>query len=237
MKKSIFTIIMLCIAAIGMQAQETTWIVVGSVDLTGENWNISSSDNEMTPLGNGMWKWERENVSLTKEDNKYKFKVAKQGTWDGAQPSSDFQLYNRDNDGNNSYNYIYEAGTYTVTIFFNENTTDINVVLNGCTVAGESELVGSAWNTSDSNNDMTLGNNGIYRLEKSISAVTKDNTYGYKILTNHSWDGNYGKDNVRHSGNNAEVTPTYSGSLTLDGFDVTFTFKAAPATVGAETTP
>ena len=86
------------------------------------------------------------------------------------------------------------------------------------TIAGDANILGSAWDTEDINNDMTVAEDGItYTLVKENVVLTAGN-YPYKVVKNHSWDENYGKDGVR-DGENVELTIEAAGVYT-----VTFTF-------------
>ena len=90
------------------------------------------------------------------------------------------------------------------------------------TVAGEAGLCGTAWDVSDTANDMTENASGLYEKVYTNVAV---GTYQFKVARNHSWGKSWG--DPAGPGGNAQVEVATGGST------VTITF--APAT-GAITT-
>lgn len=87
------------------------------------------------------------------------------------------------------------------------------------TIVGDANILGSAWGTDDTYNDMTVAEDGItYTLVKENVVLTAGN-YPYKVVKNHSWNNeNYGKDGV-WGGDDALLTIEAPGVYT-----VTFTF-------------
>ena len=64
--------------------------------------------------------------------------------------------------------------------------------LNDYTVVGDEDLCGSDWNTNDENNNMIFIN-GAYRWTSEVVYFDNGNDthWGFKVLTNHSYDGEY----------------------------------------------
>ena len=65
------------------------------------------------------------------------------------------------------------------------------------TIAGSSEAVfGTAWDTSNTSNDMTMLEEGVFVLEKKNIKLMAGEEIQYKVVGNHSWDINYGQDGI-----------------------------------------
>ena len=91
------------------------------------------------------------------------------------------------------------------------------------TVAGGSNLMGSDWNTADTNNDMTSTDGVTYTLVKEGVVLEKGVTYEFKVAKDHAWTEAY-------PGNNATLTVEETATYT-----VTFTFNADSKEVSAAT--
>ena len=63
------------------------------------------------------------------------------------------------------------------------------------TVAGSSAFLGSFWDPTDTNNDMTTGDEVSYTLIKEGCILEAGVTYEYKVVKNHSWDVAYPSSN------------------------------------------
>lgn len=234
--KKIFTLIVLLAAAVGVQAEETeTWTVAGVATLCGTNWDPSDATNDMALQSDGTYKWEKKDVVLEKGVT-YAFKVVKNHSWDEAYPGQ-------------NYSFTVDAtGKYTVVITFdpaNEyavshtatKTGDAQVGEKTWTIAGESDLMGSNWDPTDTSNDMTKQSDGTYKLVKTGVALLADVEYKFKVLANHSWGENYG---LNGQPDGANIVLTVDADAT---YDVTFTFNpdtkiaAATASVASGITP
>ena len=88
------------------------------------------------------------------------------------------------------------------------------------TIAGANDLLGSNWDVSDENNDMTQQDANVWTLTKTVTLVA-DVEYAYKVVKDHSWDVNYGKDRAAN-GSNVILTVGESGN-----YEVTFTFNSS----------
>jgi hypothetical protein len=85
------------------------------------------------------------------------------------------------------------------------------------TVAGEKSILGVGWAPEETANDMTSEDGVNFTLVKTGMMVqANESGYGYKVVKNHSWDENYGKD-----GDNALLPIPEDGEYTI-----TFNFNA-----------
>ncbi|MDY4513730.1 MAG: hypothetical protein SPD96_01920 [Paludibacteraceae bacterium] len=90
------------------------------------------------------------------------------------------------------------------------------------TVVGAEAILGSAWSTTDTNNDMAKQEDGTFKLEKTGVLLNAGN-YDYKIVDNHAWEHKLME--------NQTLTVETAGYHTL-----TFTYNASTNEVGATAT-
>ena len=219
MKKFFISMMMLCMAAVGMQAQDT-WTVVGSNAICGTEWNLNDDSNNMTQNAVGIWELVKTECVL-KQGAEYKFKVVKNHSWDEAYPSSDYILR------------VDETATYTVTVQFDESTKAVTASTEKTgaavigeevwTVAGDEALMGSSWKPEDETNDMTKQEDGTYQLVKNGRTLAANTEYKYKVCADHGWSEAYGEN-----GGDAKLTVPEDGV-----YNVTFTFNPETKAVGA----
>ncbi|MEE0860535.1 MAG: InlB B-repeat-containing protein, partial [Paludibacteraceae bacterium] len=121
-------------------------------------------------------------------------------------------------------------GTYYLHIKISFNSTSktsyvkFTIPASTYTVAGSKAVLGSDWNQSDTNNDMTLSSGTTYTLTKHDVSLTKGINYECKVVKDHSWE-------------NAWPSKNYVFSVNTDGhYDVTFTFDSSNKTVSVATT-
>jgi len=89
------------------------------------------------------------------------------------------------------------------------------------TIAGVSGLMGSNWDPSDTNNDMTLQNTNYVLVKKGVDL--KAGSYDYKAMANHAWS----IKEVPASGNQTLT-------ISVDGtYDVTFSMNQTGTTLTA----
>lgn len=159
MRRTIFTLIMLCIATLTLQAQ-TAWTAAGSSTLFGSHWDETDTNNDLIDKGNGIWELTKTDCILEK-NVKYELKVLKDHSWAESYPQT---------------NYVFtveETGTYNVTIQFNENTYEVGVITKKTgdavigektwTVAGFGVILGKEWDPKATENDMIL-KSATYRV-------------------------------------------------------------------------
>ena len=214
MRRTIFTLIMLCIATLTLQAQ-TAWTAAGSSTLFGSNWNETDTSNDLTDKGDGIWELTKTGCIL-EQNVKNELKVLKNHSWAESYPAA---------------NYIFtvkETGTYSVTIQFDANNFTINVKTTKTgdavigektwTVVGFKAILGKNWDQTATENDMIKQDDNVTYILTKTNLTLAIGTYKYKICANHDWAENYGDDN--DSEGNASVF------ITRDGiYDLTFTFN------------
>ena len=214
MRRTIFTLIMLCIATLTLQAQDV-WTAAGSSTLFGSHWNTTDTNNDLTPLGNGIWELTKTDCIL-EQNVKYELKVLKNHNWEESYPQT---------------NYVFtveETGTYNVTIQFNENTYEVGVITKKTgdavigektwTVAGSPEILGKDWDETATENDMIKQEDNVTYILTKTDLTLALGTYKYKICANHGWSENYGDDTDPEG--NASIY------IAADGiYDLTFTFN------------
>lgn len=82
------------------------------------------------------------------------------------------------------------------------------------TIVGDEALVGSNWNTADTNNDMLKQGDNTYKLDKENVTLSKG-TYSYKVCKGHTW----GTGEYPSGQNNKVLTIDVSGV-----YNITFTY-------------
>ena len=216
MRRTIFTLFMLCIATLTLQAQDV-WTAAGSSTLFGSHWLETDTNNDLTDKGNGIWELTKTDCIL-EQNVKYELKVLKNHNWAESYPQPD--------------NYVFtvkETGTYDVTIQFDTNNYTINVTPTKTgdavigektwTVAGFNAILGAEWDPEATENDMIKQEDNVTYILTKTDLTLALGTYKYKICANHGWAENYGDDNDPEG--NASI------SITKDGiYDLTFTFNS-----------
>ena len=142
-------------------------------------------------------------------------------------------------DGNNCFRYKNNysvnvtpttPGTYYLHIKItdgdsNNRTSYVKLVVPSFTVAGTTAVMGSNWDVTDTDNDMTFSSGTSYTLTKSNVTLATGTTYECKVVLNHDWDeGSY-------PASNKEFTVGTTGH-----YDVTFTFNASTQAVSVSPT-
>lgn len=215
MRRTIFTLIMLCIATLTLQAQDV-WTAAGSSTLFGSHWDETDTSNDLTDKGDGIWELTKTGCIL-EQNVKNELKVLKNHSWAESYPAA---------------NYVFtvkETGTYSVTIQFNANNFEINVKTTKTgdavigektwTVAGFGTILGIEWDPKATENDMIKQDDNVTYILTKTDLTLAIGTYKYKICANHGWAENYGDDNDPEG--NASI------SITKDGiYDLTFTFNS-----------
>ena len=226
MRRTIFTLFMLCIATLTLQAQDV-WTAAGSSTLFGSHWLETDTNNDLTDKGNGIWELTKTDCIL-EQNVKYELKVLKNHNWAESYPQPD--------------NYVFtvkETGTYDVTIQFDTNNYTINVTPTktgdavigekAWTVAGFNAILGAEWDPEATENDMIKQEDNVTYILTKTDLTLAIGTYKYKICANHGWAENYGDDN--DSEGNASIF------ITKDGiYDLTFTFNSKTHEVSCEPT-
>ena len=225
MRRTIFTLIMLCIATLTLQAQDV-WTAAGSSTLFGSHWDETDTSNDLTDKGDGIWELTKTGCIL-EQNVKNELKVLKNHSWAESYPAA---------------NYVFtvkETGTYSVTIQFNANNFEINVKTTKTgdavigektwTVAGFGTILGIEWDPKATENDMIKQDDNVTYILTKTDLTLAIGTYKYKICANHGWAENYGDEN--DSEGNASVF------ITKDGiYDLTFTFNSKTHEVSCDAT-
>lgn len=226
MRRTIFTLIMLCIATLTLQAQDV-WTAAGSSTLFGSHWDETDTNNDLTDKGNGIWELTKTGCILEK-NAKYELKVLKNHNWAESYPQP------------NNYAFtVKETGTYDVTIQFDANNYTINVTPTKTgdavigektwTVAGFGVILGVEWDPKATENDMIKQEDNVTYILTKTNLTIAQGGYKYKICANHGWAENYGNDNDPEG--NASIIITEDGI-----YDLTFTFNSETHEVSCDVT-
>ena len=225
MRRTIFTLIMLCFVTLTLQAQDV-WTAAGSSTIFGSHWDQKDTSNDLTDKGDGIWELTKTGCIL-EQNVKNELKVLKNHSWAESYPAA---------------NYVFtvkETGTYSVTIQFNANNFEINVKTTKTgdavigektwTVAGFGTILGIEWDPKATENDMIKQDDNVTYILTKTDLTLAIGTYKYKICANHGWAENYGDE--KDSEGNASVF------ITKDGiYDLTFTFNSKTHEVSCEPT-
>jgi hypothetical protein len=195
---------------------ETTWTIAGVAAICGSEWDPKDTSNDLKST-DGV------NYTIVKTDLvleagvSYAFKVVGDHDWGEAYPGDNYTFT------------VNETGKYTVTIKFNKDSKEISVETEKTgdaviaektwTIAGVEALMGSNWDNTDTNNDMTNMGDGTYQLVKKNVEMEAEKAYEFKVLANHSWGENYGADGVA-DGPNVTISVETAGT-----YDVTFVWN------------
>ena len=157
------------------QPVEHTYTVAGSSEIAfGTTWDPANAANDMEMNDDGIYVWER--TELTLPAGTIKFKVCEDHAWTVAYPAQDYELA------------ISEAGIYTVWIHF--DPTYGNTVTAGATKTGDATvtvdyyLVGSAkgWEAK-AENIFTLNAEAAEGIEEYVIETTLEVGEGLKVLS------------------------------------------------------
>jgi len=204
---------------------DQTYTIAGVPELCGTEWNAADETNDMSSTDGINYTLVKEGVIL-EGGRGYGFKVVVDHSWGESYPSANYMLT------------VAENGTYTVTFKFNKETKEVgaDAVRTGdaviadkvWTIAGVEAVLGSNWDPTDTNNDMTDAGDGTFILVKKNVALLADTEYEFKVLANHSWSENYGADGIPDNPTNITFMVDEDGV-----YDVTFTFNPEDKTCWA----
>ena len=205
--------------------------IAGVPELCGTEWNAADETNDMSSTDGINFTLVKEGIVL-EGGRGYGFKVVVDHSWDENYGAAD---------GGNYMLTVAENGTYTVTFKFNKETKEVgaDAVKTGdaviadkiWTIAGSEAVLGTNWDNTDTNNDMTDAGDGTFILVKKHVSLLADTEYEFKVLANHSWSENYGADGVADG-------PNITFSVDEDGiYDVTFTFNPEDKSCWADAEP
>ena len=195
---------------------DQTWTVAGVAPLCGTDWDPSNTENDLSSTDGINYTLVKEDIALEGGIG-YGFKIVADHAWDEAYPADNYVLT------------VPENGKYKLTFKFNKETKEV-----GCdfektgdaefgekiwTIAGSEAVLGTNWDNTDENNDMTDMSDGTFQLVKENVALEAGTNYEFKVLANHSWAENYGADGVA-DGSNCIFSVDADGN-----YDVTFVWN------------
>ncbi len=193
---------------------ESTWTIAGVESVFGTNWDPSNTENDMTSTDGVTYTLTKTDLTLEASVS-YAFKVVADHAWDEAYPSDNYTFT------------VTETGKYTLVVSFNKDTKEVSheatktgeAVIDKkiWTIAGEEALMGSNWDNTDTNNDMTDMEDGTFQLTKNNVSMVAEKNYEFKVLANHSWSENYGADGVA-DGPNVTVSVETAGNYNVTFF-------------------
>ena len=163
----------------------TSYTIAGDQALMGANWDPAATQNDMVLQEDGTYKLVKEGVELTAKG--YEYKVVGNHAWSIWEvPSSGNQTLNIDEDGKYNVTFTLTLGEENVLEAVAEKVEDV-VIEHEYTIAGDSTLMGSFWDTNDANNLMALQDDGTYKLVKENVELLAQG-YEYKVVRDHAWD-------------------------------------------------
>ena len=194
------------------------YYVAGTSSLCGSNWSNNDAANKME-LVNGIYTKVYSNVPA----GSHEFKITN-GTWDNSKGAGnvDASTSTPGYTGSDNISFVLIAST-TITISYNESTDKITLKAEGIdkfgqftitsyTLCGNFPCFGGDWAPSNSDNDMTKGDNGTWtKTYENVSLEAQ--TYEYKVAANHNWgQGEFPTNNVN---NQYEIKEAGSYNLTF----------------------
>ena len=191
-------------------ATPPTYTIVGATAITGENWNLASTNNIMIKDG--------EAYTLTKTDlqlevGDYEYKVVKNGAWgDGEYPNGTNEKVTIAENGIYTIVYTYTVGTSLTAVA--TKTGEYTPVQTVYTVAGDAALCGSDWKADDDANDMTDNGDGTFTWVKTDVKLTSN--VGFKVVKNHDFgNGEYPAENWNINLVDYEGAAVYTVTITF----------------------
>ena len=160
-----------------------TYTVAGvPAALFGEEWKPEKADNDMT-LSSGLYTWTKNDVELV-DDLSIAFKICVDHAWGTSYPSDNFVV-------NKNTDHGYDgAGTYDVTITFNESTKEVNATFVKQIENAEitSVQIFGSWSNWDSNFPINLeaGESNTYTGGIVIPTAKAEE---FKLVVNGTWLG------------------------------------------------
>ena len=145
------------------------------------------------------------------EAKTYEYKATANGNWD------DYVLPSGDNQ-----EYVFStAGKYTLTFTVNTKSHTLTleaVPFHTYTVAGNNtDMFGFAWDTTNTDNDMTKNADGTYSITYTDVSLTED--VQFKVVQDHAWGNEWPSENY------------VIGIKMAGNYDVTINFDSSTGTV------
>ncbi len=164
---------------------EHNYTIAGAEELMGSLWDVNDEANLMAVQEDGTYKLVKEGVQLAARG--YDYKVVRDHSWDWSVPvGNDNQTLEITEDGKYNVTFTLTLGEQNVLTAEAEKVGDV-VIEHNYTVAGVAALMGVEWDPTATQNDMTLQEDGTYKLVKEgVQLAAGD--YDYKVVRDHSWD-------------------------------------------------
>lgn len=207
--------LMLCLAASVPQLQADIIVAGDNTALFGGSWSANANgSNEMTQYGSSNdYYLAKPNVTLS---GTTEYKVVDNGSW---YPSSNLSFTAN---GTRSLVFLYNTSSHNVSLFG---------PFQYLTVAGsQTEILGSSWGQTDTNNDMTTTDGINYTLTFTDVNVTTGN-YALKVVQDHAWTNAWPSSNYDYSvGFTGVADVVYSFNVINKDVNVTVTEKSVTPT-------
>ena len=200
--KKFFTLLMTMMMAAGVYAG--TWTVAGNnTDLFGTEWDVKNVANDLQLHSGTLYTWTKDVTALGAKDG-VQFKVVKDHSWSESYPGDNYSL-------------DVPAEAKYVVITFDESTKEVHALAYGTwTVAGDADLTGSGWSTTDVNNLMDTEDGYTFTWSKTDVALPMGVTQKFKIAKDQKWDVSYPASNYELA-----IPGGFEGT-----YDVAITFNA-----------
>ncbi len=176
--------------------------------------NPNNTENSWTNEGENAPYWGAQTQDIFYEEGLNHYIInSEDPTWDGNKPSGYWTIYaDNDNPGEDNPGNNDNPGD-------NDNPS-IDPNAESYTLCGNIAIFGSDWDETDTINDMTKGEDGIWTKEYIEMELTKG-TYEYKVVANHTWGA-------------AGQYPANDANMTLylpknDIYNLTFTYNPMAA--------
>ena len=176
--------------------------------------NPNNTENSWTNEGENAPYWGAQTQDIFYEEGLNHYIInSEDPTWDGNKPSGYWTIYaDNDNPGEDNPGNNDNPGD-------NDNPS-IDPNAESYTLCGNIAIFGSDWDETDTNNDMTEGEDGVWTKEYKKMELTKG-TYEYKVVANHTWGA-------------AGQYPANDANMTLylpknDIYNLTFTYNPMAA--------
>lgn len=165
--------------------EEKIWTIAGAPEITGTDWDITASENDMTIVREGVYILHKNNVSLTSY-TQYLYKVVGNHSWD-------FNFGENSNiDGNSAVLSVDSNGVYDITFTFNSitKTLSANAIYKGPFSANTYYYIGSInnWSSTDKSYPFTLLDDGI---TWEITITSFENDGWFKIAPDYAYANQY----------------------------------------------
>ena len=196
------------------------WTIVGAAGLMGKDWDLNAAENAMTKQGDGTYKLEKKDITLTA--GTYEYKAAKDHGWDVSVPSGQ----------TNQKLTISTSGIYDVTFVLDVTAKKLTatatlkqaaVIIPTVVIAGDM----NSWSTTK--DKFTMSADSLTATLKTTLAVKN---YGFKMVIGGNWQSD--AKTITRAANSTKFTGANGGNSTLKADiagDYIFTWEYATKTL------